>query len=548
MVSLGLTDYIVLAIGVVVLLFAIATVILIIYCGYCKEVCGGCCSSNDEETARPMTRPQSHRAGMPRGYNMKARSSLTPLAANDALEQFSSGQLERLRRDDIFLPAGIDTRPAPPGQDEPEPIEPMEDEFEDKAMDMGLVFVPGQALSDLPDGGYSFPDDEIIQNDEEAPPLQPRMSGNWNIVKQSMLPRTKQIVMEEEEVSGCDADHDELYYASARNCFRYIAPKRVSTLEEIGHGEFGSVFRGVWQSSTHGEVTVALKTLKEDSSNSALGEKKLLAEGLTLGGFHHQNVLTLYGVVVYDRNISLVTELLSGGSLLNHLSRLRPVAGDEMDPKLPEKLLTVAQDVARGMVYLAEKNFVHRDLAARNILLSENSTAKIGDFGLSKLLSDDDYYVSHGGKLPYKWCPPEVINYRKFSLASDIWSYGVVLHEIWSFGRKPYFPMDNETVLKKVCGGYRMHPPPGCSRHLYTLMSDCWHPDRRKRPTALQAYDMLIKNTDRLLQLDSAARRRLNGVPTDAYQLGAGIETSKELYQDITAKYSHFNHDIGGMD
>ena len=128
-------------------------------------------------------------------------------------------------------------------------------------------------------------------------------------------------------------------------------------------------------------------------------------------------------------------------------------------------LLSYTRQIALGMGYLSIKEYVHRDLAARNVLVSnegvckvtitllldtkvrQNLMTQIADFGLSRNLQHEDYYISHGGKIPVKWTAPEALHYRKYSTASDVWSYGCLLYEIWSLGYKPFHDLTNAEVL-----------------------------------------------------------------------------------------------------
>ena len=172
--------------------------------------------------------------------------------------------------------------------------------------------------------------------------------------------------------------------------------------------------------------------------------------------FTDPNVIRLEGVVTQSHPLMIVTEFMENGSSDSYLR----VHGPEL--KLTQ-LLRMLRDVASGMHYLAEMNYIHRDLAARNILVNRDLVCKVADFGLSREIDTDAYeYTTKGGKIPTRWTAPEACNFRKYSCASDVWSFGIVLSEIITYGRTPYPSMSNQEVLAKVNGTYRMPPPPNC--------------------------------------------------------------------------------------
>ncbi|CAI8039731.1 Ephrin type-A receptor 8 (Fragment) [Geodia barretti] len=167
---------------------------------------------------------------------------------------------------------------------------------------------------------------------------------------------------------------------------------------------------------------------------------------------------------------------------------------------LPRQLLQFSLDVVSGMQYLSDKRFVHRDLAARNILLDFSLVCKIGDFGMARNLMDDSYYKSTEIRpLPVKWMAPEALLYRQYSSASDVWSFGMVLYEIWSVGRKPYEQLTNQQVIDNLNSKMCHPPPPGCPRAIYSLMVSSWHPEPRQRSTFQQLYQSLSQPEELLL-------------------------------------------------
>ncbi|XP_049444698.1 megakaryocyte-associated tyrosine-protein kinase isoform X1 [Epinephelus fuscoguttatus] len=242
--------------------------------------------------------------------------------------------------------------------------------------------------------------------------------------------------------------------------------------ESIGEGEFGAVYEGEYMGQR-----VAVKTIKCDVTAQAF-----LQETTVMTKLQHKNLVRLLGVILH-KGLHIVTELMTKGNLVNFLrTRGRSVLNSV-------QLLRFALDVCEGMEYLESKKLVHRDLAARNVLVSDDSVAKVSDFGLTKV----DSKVSDNAKLPVKWTAPEALKKEKFSTKSDVWSYGVLLWEIFSYGRQPYPKMSLKEVKEKVEGGYRMEAPEDCPPGVYSLMRICWEQEPRRRP----AFNKLREKLER---------------------------------------------------
>nr|XP_024644935.1 ephrin type-B receptor 1 isoform X2 [Macaca nemestrina] len=262
--------------------------------------------------------------------------------------------------------------------------------------------------------------------------------------------------------------------------------------EVIGAGEFGEVYKGRLKLPGKREIYVAIKTLKAGYSEKQ--RRDFLSEASIMGQFDHPNIIRLEGVVTKSRPVMIITEFMENGALDSFLRQ-----NDGQFTVI--QLVGMLRGIAAGMKYLAEMNYVHRDLAARNILVNSNLVCKVSDFGLSRYLQDDTsdptYTSSLGGKIPVRWTAPEAIAYRKFTSASDVWSYGIVMWEVMSFGERPYWDMSNQDVINAIEQDYRLPPPMDCPAALHQLMLDCWQKDRNSRPRfaeIVNTLDKMIRN------------------------------------------------------
>ncbi|XP_018426945.1 PREDICTED: tyrosine-protein kinase BTK [Nanorana parkeri] len=246
-----------------------------------------------------------------------------------------------------------------------------------------------------------------------------------------------------------------------------IDPKDLTFLKELGTGQFGVVKYGKWR----GQLEVAIKMVKEGS----MPEDEFINEAQCMMKLSHENLVQLYGVCTKQRPIFIITEYLSNGCLLTYLKefRARLSQGD---------LLSMCSDVCSAMSYLESKQVLHRDLAARNCLVAEDGAVKVSDFGLSRYVLDDEYTSSLGSKFPIRWSAAEVLLYSKFSSKSDVWSFGVLMWEVFTFGKMPYERFNNSEIVEQIMKGVRLYRPQLATERVYNVMLTCWAEKAEDRP------------------------------------------------------------------
>ncbi|XP_056617764.1 high affinity nerve growth factor receptor [Triplophysa dalaica] len=282
-------------------------------------------------------------------------------------------------------------------------------------------------------------------------------------------------------------------------CVQHIKRKDIVLKWELGEGAFGKVYLAECANlcPDTDKMLVAIKTLKV-ASESTRQDFQREAELLTV--LQHEHIVRFYGVCTDGEPLAMVFEYMRHGDLNRFLRAHGPDAHILDEVKVPPvgqltltQMLHIAAQIASGMVYLASLHFVHRDLATRNCLVGEGLVVKIGDFGMSRDIYSTDYYrVGGRTMLPIRWMPPESIMYRKFTTESDIWSFGVVLWEIFTCGKQPWYQLSNSEAIECITQGRELERPRTCPKEVHLLMQGCWQREPQQRLVIKDIYNRLV--------------------------------------------------------
>uniref|UniRef100_A0A669QZE8 Receptor protein-tyrosine kinase n=1 Tax=Phasianus colchicus TaxID=9054 RepID=A0A669QZE8_PHACC len=285
---------------------------------------------------------------------------------------------------------------------------------------------------------------------------------------------------------------------------RILKETELKRVKVLGSGAFGTVYKGIWV--PEGEtvkIPVAIKILNETTGPKANVE--FMDEALIMASMDHPHLVRLLGVCL-SPTIQLVTQLMPHGCLLDYVHEHKDNIGSQL-------LLNWCVQIAKGMMYLEERRLVHRDLAARNVLVKSPNHVKITDFGLARLLEGDEKeYNADGGKMPIKWMALECIHYRKFTHQSDVWSYGVTIWELMTFGGKPYDGIPTREIPDLLEKGERLPQPPICTIDVYMVMVKCWMIDADSRPKFKELaaeFSRMARDPQRYLVIQGDDRMKL---------------------------------------
>lgn len=245
----------------------------------------------------------------------------------------------------------------------------------------------------------------------------------------------------------------------------------------LGEGFFGEVHDGFYKSPTGERIRVAIKTCKDCSADV---KEKFLSEASLMKNLDHPHIVRLIGVIEVDP-VWIIMELYELGELGNYLNQQQYIISTTT-------LILYCLQICKAMAYLEGLNMVHRDIAVRNILVASSECVKLGDFGLSRYVDDQEYYKASVCRLPIKWMAPESINFRRFTTASDVWMFGVCVWEIFSMAQQPFFWLENGQVINQLESGIRLPKPQLCPPTIYSLLTHSWN----YRPEARPSFSELV--------------------------------------------------------
>ena len=247
----------------------------------------------------------------------------------------------------------------------------------------------------------------------------------------------------------------------------------IKFLKCLTAGEFGETWEGHFLT---GVSSVMIKT----NIATNIPQETFLKEANILKKLRHDNIIRLHGICTREYPFYIVTELMETGNLQAYLSHHNRMGWN----LTPSEIIDIAVQVANGMIYLGEQDYIHCDLRAENILVGEYNTIKIANFHLAQHLNGNKYCImKEGTRLALRWTAPEGFTSSRLSIKSDVWSFGILLWELVTKGSLPYPDIEtNQQVCDAVIEGYCMPEPKDCPEPLHQIMLDCWEVNDDERP------------------------------------------------------------------
>lgn len=280
-----------------------------------------------------------------------------------------------------------------------------------------------------------------------------------------------------------NALYQKVYQERQDSLSRKLYPRTWLTfVDDIGQGEFGRVLLATTtDGDTREPYRVAVKILHDGATDAEM--QNYLSEAQIMLNFDHTNVLGIIGLCMPEQPWFMIIEYCEYADLRTFLRCCIITPNMHV---FPAEQYYFGEQIAAGMQYLGSLGVVHRDLAARNCLLASGCIVKVADFGLARKHSgaEDIYVATQPTKLPARWMALESLLLREFSSSSDVWSFGVVLWELATYGaQRPYGNMSLTQLLAYLRAGNRLGRPRGCTDALHDLMLQCWSADPLRRPT-----------------------------------------------------------------
>lgn len=276
------------------------------------------------------------------------------------------------------------------------------------------------------------------------------------------------------------------YHRKDKSCYE-IDRSSIKLKWKLREGDFSEVWVGTWNDTT----PVAVKVSKPGS----IIVSDFLAE-VQIMKLSHENIVQLYATCTRQEPIYIVTEFMKYGNLLEYLTK-----GEGEKLKFSE-MIDIGVHITNGMAYLESLHCIHGNLAARNILVAEHNVVKLANFSSARLVNDGEYITNYKEETAIRWMAPEVVLYNRFTIKSDIWSFGVLLTELVTHGQVPYPGMTDDEVFAKIKKGYHMTQPPECPNQLYETILNCWSKDPEERPTFVylkfQLQDYFVESWERI--------------------------------------------------